>query len=44
MGHVGSRIRLLDKSFGKKHCVPSRGQSFDFKFMKLQQNVNHHNI
>ena len=25
-------------------CVHSRGNSFDSKFMKLCQNVNHHNI
>ena len=25
-------------------CVHSRGNSFDPKFMKLCQNVNHHNI
>ena len=25
-------------------CVHSRGHSFDPKFMKLCQNVNHHNI
>ena len=25
-------------------CVHSRGNSFDPKFMKLCQNVNHHNV
>ena len=25
-------------------CVHSRGHSFDHKFMKLCQNVNHHNV
>ena len=39
---------MLDqRSLGQileKPCVPSRRHSFDPKFMKLCQKVNHHNI
>ena len=43
VGQVGSKIRLLDEIV-EKPCVHSRGHSFNPKFMKLCQNVNHHNI
>ena len=38
LGHIGSKTRLLGK------ILHSRGHSFDSKFTKLHQNVNHHNI
>ena len=40
MGHVGSKTRSLGQ-ISEKPCVPSRGHSFDLKFMKLWQKVNH---
>ena len=43
MGQVGSEIRLLGQIFEKPY-VHSSGHSFDVKFMKLHQNVNHHNV
>ena len=43
LGHVGSKTRLLGQIL-EKHCVHSRGHSFDPKFMKLYQNVNDHDI
>ena len=43
LGQVGSKIRLLGQIL-EKPCVHSRGHSFDSKFMKLCQNVNHHNV
>ena len=43
LGHVGSKTRSLGQIL-EKPCVHSRGHSFDHKFMKLFQNVNHHNI
>ena len=43
MGHVGSKTRSLGQ-ISEKPCVPSRRHSFDLKFMKLCQEVNHHNI
>ena len=55
LGQVGSKIRLLGQIL-EKPCVHFRGQiiekscvypsvlSFDSSFMKLYQNVNHHNI
>ena len=42
LGHVGSKPRLLGKIL-EKPCVHSRGHRFDHKFMKLCQDVNHHN-
>ena len=42
-GQVGSKIRWLSQIL-EKPCVHSRGHNFDSKFMKLCQNVNHHNI
>ena len=41
LGHVGSKSRALGQIL-EKPCVHSRGHSFDHKFMKLCQNVNHH--
>ena len=41
LGHVGTKNRLPGQILGKP-CVHSRGHSFDHKFMKLCQNVNHH--
>ena len=43
LGHVGSKTRSLDQIL-EKPCVHSRGHRFDHKFMKLCQNVNHHNV
>ena len=43
LGHVGSKTRSLGQIL-EKPCVPSRGHSFDLKFMKLCQKVNHHKI
>ena len=40
-GHVGSKTRLLGQII-EKHCVRSRGHSFEQKIMKLCQNVNSH--
>ena len=39
--HVRLKTRALDQIL-EKLCVPSRGHSFDHKFMKLCQNVNHY--
>ena len=36
--------RLRRPSINFLACVHSRGNSFDPNFMKLCQNVNHHNI
>ena len=43
LGHVGSKTRSLGQIL-EKPCVHSRGHSFDHKFRKVCQNVNHHNI
>ena len=43
LGHVGSKNRSLDQIL-EIPCVHSKRHSFDPKFMKLCQNVNHHNI
>ena len=43
LGHVRSKTRSLGQIL-EKPSVPSRGHSFDLKFMKLCQNVNHLNI
>ena len=43
LGHVGSETRSLGQIF-EKPCVHSRGHSFNPKFIKLCQTVNHHNI
>ena len=43
LGHVGSKIWSLGQIL-EKPCVHSKGHSFDSKFTKLYQNVNHHNI
>ena len=43
LGHVGSKTRSLGQIL-EKHCVHSKEHSFDPKFMKVCQNVNHHNI
>ena len=43
LGQVGSKIRLLGQIM-EKPCVYPRVHSFDPSFMKLCQNVNHHNI
>ena len=43
LGHVGSKTRLLGQIL-EKPCVHSKRHSFDPKFMKLCQIVNHHNI
>ena len=42
LGHVGTKTRSLGQIL-EKPCVHSRGHSFDPKFMKLCQNVNHCN-
>ena len=43
LGHIGSKTRPLGQIL-EKPCVHSRGHSFDSKLMKLNQNVNDHNI
>ena len=43
LGHVGSKTRSLGQIL-EKPCVHSIGHTFNHKFMKLCQNVNHHNI
>ena len=43
LGHVGSKTRSLGQTL-EKPCVHSRGHRFDHKFIKLCQNVNHHNV
>ena len=43
VGHVGSKARSLGQIL-EKHCVLSRGHSFNSKCMKLYQNANDHNI
>ena len=43
LGHVGLKTMLLGQIL-EKPCVPSRGHSFDLKFMKLCQKDNHPNI
>ena len=41
LGHVESKTRSLDQIL-EKPCVLSKRHSFDPKFMKLCQIVNHH--
>ena len=43
LGQVGSKPRLLDQII-EKPCVHSRRHSFDPKFIKLCQIVNHYNV
>ena len=43
LGHVGYKTRSLGQIL-EKPCVHSERHSFDPKFMKLCQIVNHHNI
>ena len=43
LGHVGSKTRSLGQIL-EIPSVHSRGHSFDPKFMKLCQNVNHYNV
>ena len=43
VGHGGLKTRSLGQIL-EKPCVHSKRQSFDPKFMKLCQNVNHHNV
>ena len=43
LGYVGSKTRSSGQ-ISEKPCVHSRGDIFDHKFMKLCQNVNHHNV
>ena len=43
LGHVGSKTKSLGQIL-EKPCVHSKRQSFDPKFMKVWQIVNHHNI
>ena len=43
LGHVGSKTRSLGQIL-EKACIHSGGHRFDHKFMKLCQNVNHHNV
>ena len=43
LGHGGSKTRALGQIV-EKPCVHSKRHSFDPKFMKLCQIVNHHNI
>ena len=43
LGHVGSKTRSLGQIL-EKPCAHSRGHSFDSKFMKICQNVSHHNV
>ena len=43
LGHVGLKTRLLGQIL-KKPCVHLKRHSFDSKFMKVLQIVNHHNI
>ena len=43
LGYIGSKTRSLGQIL-EKPCVHSRGHSFDSKFMKLNQNVNDHNV
>ena len=41
--YVWSKTRSLGQIL-EKPCVHSRGHSFDHKFMKICQNVNHHKV
>ena len=43
LGHGGSKTRLLGQIL-EKPCVHSKRHSFDPKFMKFCQIVNHHNV
>ena len=43
VGHVGSKTRSLGQII-EKPCVHSKRHRFNPKFMKLCQNVNHHNF
>ena len=43
LGDVGSKTRSLGQIL-EKPCVHSKRHSFDPKFMKLCQNVTHHDI
>ena len=43
LGHGGSKTRSLGQIV-EKPCVHSKRHSFDTKFMKLCQIINHHNV
>ena len=43
LGHVGLKTRSLGQIL-EKSCLHSKRHSFDPKFMKVLQIVNHHNI
>ena len=43
LGHVGLKFRSLGQIL-EIPCVHSKRHGFDTKFMKLCQNVYHHNI
>ena len=43
LGLVGSKTRSLGQIL-EKPCIHSKEHSFDPTFMKVCQNVNHHNI
>ena len=43
LGHVRSKTRSVCQIL-EKPSIPSRGQSFDLKFIHLCQKVNHYNI
>ena len=43
LGHVGSKTKSLGQIL-EIPCVDSKRHSFDPKFMKLCQTVNHHNM
>ena len=43
LGDAGSKTRSLGQIL-EKPCVNSKRHSFNLKFMKLCQKVNHHNI
>ena len=43
LGHVSSKTMSLGQIL-EKPFVPFKNHSFDHKFMKLCQNVKHHNV
>ena len=43
LGYVGSKTRSIGQIL-EKTCVHSKTNSFDPKFMKLRQIVNHYNV
>ena len=44
LDEIWDLVESVSEGFLTYFCVHSRGHKFDQKFMKLCQNVNHHNV